>query len=155
MSYTLEQLNFLYLYRYCLENKYSVDEFSDMDIENIDKLDTQIIFKYVLFKEKISLQLEYLDFGDVLEEYFNLSDTEIMNDLGVSNSDKISTIKQFKKSIESMLSLSDDRLFIESFKKIIKERDTITNLISDIKLVKKTYKNEVVDNNDIIDLLFM
>lgn len=145
MNYKIEQLNFLYLYKYCKENHLDVSAYDCLEVEDVIDEDVINILNYTMVKEDISTSYDTCNFGAKVEKYLNQSDTENLAQLGVALSKKVQFVVRLKNDVIALYENTNSKDFIESFELIMSNSKEIRNIISTLNNFKE---NNDKNNND-------
>lgn len=148
MNFTIKQLNFLYIYKYCMENHLNVSAYDDISLEQIDKEDIANILKFLLFKENILTSFQEIYFSKKVEKYLSQPDVVNLAEVGTVLNKKIQTISKFQSDLKMIIDKSENRDFIENFDNLIKNKREIKNILNVLNNINDTdIKNKGNDEN--------
>lgn len=147
MDYTIEQLNFLYLYKYCVESHIDVSAYDYLHIEEVISDDITTILNYILVKIGISKSYEEFSLGSNVEKFISQSDTENLAQVGVVLNRKIQQLTKFKNDILNLSNRTSEKDFIELFDNLMVETRDIKSIITALNSVKPKAKQSINENN--------
>lgn len=153
MSFSILQLNFLYIYKYCQSIHMDVIEYEDDDISDIDANDVLSLINCILFEQKLSTSINSCIFNPKVETYMQMPETAMLLELGAVNSGYINDIKLFKNKLTNLNTKINDRTFIYLLDDILSEIPSIKQKQINV-LNARPMKSSRVSNKDVIDILF-
>lgn len=148
MNFRIEQLNFLYLYKYCQENHLNVDIYDTTDIEDICKDDVYTILKYIFFKENIINSYDEIIFDSKIEKYINRPDTINLAEVGTVLNKKIQYVAKLKDDLNILINRVSDKEFIYYFEAIMSNKRDIKDTLKVLLNIKNSNtKNNAKNSN--------
>lgn len=147
MEFKINQLNFLYLYKYCQECHIDAKAYDNYNIEDICEEDSIALMKFIMVREGIFVSYDEYLYADKIENYLKQSDANNLSKLGISLSNKVKLLAKYKEEISLLERNITDRFFIENFKKAVFKTKDI-KLAIEILYKHEEKKTTVPDNKE-------
>lgn len=157
MNFTIEQLNFLYLYNHCKLCHLDVLSYNEIDINDITEEDISNLLCYLLVNEKISTSFDECIFNEKVEKYINQTDTLNLSTIGSAGNKQVQKIIKFKKQFNELRCNSKDRLFTDKLDELLWSIKDIKSAIQFINKVKEdslSEEDKKRKNKRIVNILF-
>ena len=154
MNLKIQELNFLYLYRYCQENQIDVSVYEDCEIEEISKEDIRNIINCILVEKNISSSFDDCKFNDNVEKYINQSETENLSLLGIELSSNLKKLVSFRERINVLIKNYKEGSFLDDFVEIERDFTEVKKIIALVINAKQNKKSNKSNSRAVVDLLF-
>lgn len=157
MNFTIEQLNFLYLYNHCKLCHMNISSYEEIDIADITAEDISNLVHYLLVSEKISKSFDECIFDEKIEKYINQSDTLNLSTIGSVGNKQVQKIVKFKKQINELNQNTNDRFFADKLDELLWSMKDVKNAIQFINKIKEksfSENDKKKKNERIVNILF-